>query len=64
MSIKLGTVLDREAYRNFVRENRALTRLLRSRAVNYWDRYYRTNYPDRNGYTGLLFLHRLELWAN
>jgi hypothetical protein len=57
------SMLDREAYMNFVRENRGLMRLLRSRAIGYWDRYYRTSYPDRSTYPGLVFLHQLELWA-
>jgi hypothetical protein len=56
--------LDREAYINFVRENRDLMRLLRSKATSYWDRYYRASHPDRSIYSGLAFLHQLELWAS
>ena len=47
--------LDREAYINFVRENRALMRRLRSKATSYWDCYYRTEYPQKEAYPGLLF---------
>jgi hypothetical protein len=57
-------VLDREIYINFVRENRDLMRLLRSRATSYWDCYYRPSYPNRRSYPGLAFLHQLELWAS
>lgn len=58
------SVLNREAYIEFVRENRGLMRLLRSRATSYWDCYYRTSHPDRSIYPGLAFLHQLEIWAS
>ncbi|MGH7053504.1 MAG: hypothetical protein ACREFA_06775 [Stellaceae bacterium] len=58
------TKLDRNRYINFVRENRPVMRLLRSKATSYWDRYYRHSYPDRCEYPGLMFLHELELWAS
>jgi hypothetical protein len=57
-------MLDQAAYVNFLRENRALMRHLRSKATSYWDCYYRTSYPDRGSYPGLAFLHQLELWAS
>jgi hypothetical protein len=56
--------LNREVYINFVRENRGLMRLLRSKATSYWDCYYRTSHPDRSTYPGLAFLHQLEIWAS
>ena len=56
-------VLDRAAYVNFVRENRGLMGLLRSKATSYWDCYYRVAYPNRRSYPGLAFLQQLELWA-
>jgi len=55
--------MDRDAYANFVRENRPLMRRLRARATSYWDRYYRSSYPERTKYPGLAFLHELERWA-
>jgi len=59
------SALDRAIYLNFVRENRVLMSLLRSRATSYWDCYYRrTSHPDRARYPGLTFLHQLELWAS
>jgi hypothetical protein len=57
------STLNRDAYVNFVRENRPLMRLLRSNATSYWNCYYRNPYPDRSTYPGLAFLHQLELWA-
>lgn len=56
--------LNRDAYVSFVRENRPMMRLLRSKAASYWDCYYRNIYPDRITYPGLAFLHQLELWAS
>ena len=56
--------LDRDAYANFVRENRPLVRRLRSKATSYWNCYYRSSYPDRSSYPGLTFLHQLEVWAS
>ena len=56
-------VLDRDAYANFVQENRAIMRSLRAKATSYWDCYYRTLYPDRAKYPGLMFLHEIERWA-
>jgi len=58
------SMLDRDAYTDFVRENRGLMSLLRSKATSYWNRYYRTSHPDRSNYPGLVFLHRLESWAS
>lgn len=56
-------MLNSEAYIEFVRENRGMMRLLRSKANSYWDCYYRT-YPNRSAYPGLAFLHQLENWAS
>jgi hypothetical protein len=55
--------LDRAAYSDFVRENRELMRALRAKATSYWNIYYRTQYPERAEYPGLLFLHQIEAWA-
>lgn len=55
--------LDHDAYANFVRENRSVMRTLRAKATSYWDCYYRTAYPDRATYPGLIFLHEIERWA-
>lgn len=55
--------LDRDPYVNFVLENRPLIRVLKSKAVSYWDCYYRHSFPDRSAYPGVTFLHQLELWA-
>jgi hypothetical protein len=57
------STLDRNAYTNFVRENRPVMRLLRSKASSYWNCYYRDVYTDRRTYPGLAFLHELERWA-
>jgi hypothetical protein len=57
-------VLDEVIYSNFVRENRAIMRTIRSRAVSYWDAYYRNEYPDRADYPGLAVLRQLEEWAS
>jgi hypothetical protein len=57
------SILDRNAYTSFVRENRPVIRLLRSKASSYWNCYYRDIYPDRRFYPGLAFLHQLEHWA-
>jgi len=56
--------LERRIYAEFVLENRHLMRLLRAKAVSYWDCYYRNSYPERKVYPGLVFLHQLETWAN
>ncbi len=58
------SVFNREAYINFVRENRGLMRLLRSKATSYWNCYYRISHPNRSNYPGLAFLHQLEVWAS
>ena len=57
-------MLNSEAYIEFVRENRGMMRLLRSKATSYWDCYYRTSHPNRSAYPGLAFLHQLEIWAS
>lgn len=57
------SVLDRDAYVNFVRENRGLMRDLKSKATSYWNCYYRTSHPERSRYPGLAFMNQLELWA-
>jgi hypothetical protein len=59
-----ATNFDRVAYADFVRQNRDLMRLLRSRATSYWNRHYRHAYPDRSTYPGLALLHELEFWAS
>lgn len=56
--------LDREIYSNFVRENRGIMRTIRSKAVSYWDAYYRNRFPDRAAYPGLVVLRQLEEWAS
>lgn len=56
--------LERGLYAAFVRENRDLMRLLRSRATSYWDCYHRHGYPDRKTYPGLVFLDHLESWVD
>jgi len=56
--------LERGIYAEFVRENRHLMRLLRTKATSYWNSYYRGSYPDRSAYPGLVFLHELEAWAS
>jgi hypothetical protein len=58
------SLLNRETYISFVRENRDLMRLLRSKATSYWDCYYRRSNADRSSYPGLAFLHQLEIWAS
>jgi len=57
-------LLNVEAYIEFVRENRGVLRLLRSKATSYWDCYYRVSHPNRSTYPGLAFLHQLEVWAS
>lgn len=57
-------VLDEAIYSNFVRENRAIMRTVRSRAVSYWNAYYRNEYSDRATYPGLAVLRQLEEWAS
>ena len=57
-------MLNSEAYIEFVRENRGMMRLLRSKATSYWDCYYRTSHPNRSAYPGIAFLHQLEIWAS
>ena len=56
-------ILNREAWVNFVRENRPTMRLLRSRATSYWNCYHRRAYPKQQDYPGLAFLKQLEIWA-
>jgi hypothetical protein len=56
--------LDRDVYSTFVRENRKLMRLMRAKAISYWDCYYRASYPDQKDYPGLAFLRELERWAS
>jgi len=55
--------LDRSLYADFVRENRPLLRLLRSRANSYWNCYYRRDYWDKSRYPALIFLREIESWA-
>ena len=56
--------LDQAIYSNFVRENRSVMRTIRSRAVSYWDAYYRESYPDRATYPAFVALRQLEEWAS
>ena len=56
--------LDQQAYINFVHENQALMSLTKSRATSYWNCYYRNDYPEKNFYPGLFFLHQFEHWAS
>lgn len=58
------STLNRAVYSNFTRENRSLMRRLQSRAISYWDAYYRSNYPDRSTYPGLIVLNELARWAS
>ena len=55
---------ERAVYRNFTLENRTLMRHLRSRALSYWNVYYRSSYPDRGAYPGLIVLDELARWAS
>jgi hypothetical protein len=55
--------LDRASYADFVRGNRPLLRLLRSRANSYWNCYYRRDYWDKSRYPALVFLREIESWA-
>ena len=55
--------LDRDIYVDFVRENRALTRRLRERAISYWNCHHRFVYPDLQAYPGSAFLRELERWS-
>jgi hypothetical protein len=57
-------LLDRDAYANFVRENRDVTRLTRAKAMSYWDCYYRHGYPERKNYPAFVVLNQLEQWAS
>lgn len=55
--------LDRAVYADFIRENRPLLRLLRQRAISYWNCYYRRDYWDRSRYPALVLLCEIESWA-
>lgn len=55
--------LDRSAYVNFVRENRSMMRTLRARTTSYWDAYYRSDYPVRSAFPGLVVLNEIEAWV-
>ena len=55
--------LDRATYADFVRANRPLLRLLRSRANSYWNCYYRRDYWDKSRYPPLVFLREIASWA-
>jgi hypothetical protein len=55
---------NRDAYSEFVRENRSAMRVVRSKATSYWHAYYRHLYPNRKSYPGLEALHQLETWAS
>ncbi len=56
--------LNRDAYANFVRENRPTMRLLRAQAISYWDRYYRDSYPEKKDYPAITVLNQLDQWAS
>lgn len=56
--------LDQGIYSNFVRENRGVMRMIRSRAISYWNAYYRERYPNRANYPSLAILRQLEEWAS
>jgi hypothetical protein len=56
--------LDQGIYANFVRENRGVMRMIRSRTASYWDAYYRSRFPDRATYPGFVALRQLEEWAS
>ena len=43
--------LDRAPYANIVRENPPVMRVLRARAISYWNRYYRFHYQDQKSYS-------------
>ncbi len=57
-------VLDQPLFINFVLENRVLMRFLKAKATSYWDCYYRQQFPTKNTYPGLQFLHQLEKWVD
>jgi hypothetical protein len=56
--------LDQGIYSNFVRENRDVMRTVRSRSANYWNIYYRNQFPDKADYPGFIVLRQLEEWAS
>jgi hypothetical protein len=56
--------LDRDVYANFIRENRTTMSRLKSRAISYWNCYFRRRFPDRNSYPSLCFLNEVEKWAD
>ena len=55
--------LDRDAWTSFIRENRPMMRLLRSRSTSYWNCHHRTDYPDQRDYPAFIVLKQLEIWA-
>ena len=54
--------LNRSVYTDFARANRPLLRRLQSRAVSYWNCYYR-DYSSKSRYPALVFLREIESWA-
>jgi hypothetical protein len=56
--------LSQEIYSNFVRENRDVMRIIKSKAASYWDVYYRHEFPDRASYPGFTVLRQLDEWAS
>ena len=55
--------LNRMIYIDFIRENRSTMRSIRSRAVSYWNCYYRHKYPQMKNYPPLAAFRELEAWA-
>ncbi len=55
--------LDRAAYASFAKKNQPLMQLTRERVMSYYDCYYRSRYPDRRDYPGLIILQQWEAWA-
>lgn len=47
-------------YAAFIVENPEFINLTRQRAISYWNRYYRSRYPDRSKYPALELLDKLE----
>jgi hypothetical protein len=60
---ELLTDANAELFGNFVSENPEFLRLTRSRAVSYWNCYYRDRFPHQEEYVGERVLRRLEGWG-
>ncbi len=54
---RLGN-LDRDLYREFLKENSHFFALTKQRVISYWDCYYRTT--DKEEYVGFVILNLFE----